>query len=67
MTPREWGKLQGFINYAFIENGVDTFSFPEGISDTQQYKLFGNSVSIPVIHEMAKYMIERLDEFYGDE
>ena len=67
MTPREWGKLQGFINYAFIENGVDTFSFPEGISDTQQYKLFGNSVSIPVIHEMAKYMIERLDEFYDDE
>lgn len=61
------GKLQGFINYAFIENGVDTFSFPEGISETQQYKLFGNSVSIPVIYEMAKYMIKRLDEFYGDE
>ena len=29
MTPVEWGKLQGFINYAFIEDGVDTFSFPK--------------------------------------
>ncbi|MEG0826516.1 MAG: DNA (cytosine-5-)-methyltransferase [Bacilli bacterium] len=67
MTPTEWGKLQGFINYGFIENMVDTFSFPEGISDTQQYKLFGNSVSIPVIKAMAEYMIERLDDFYGNE
>lgn len=65
MTPTEWGKLQGFINYAFIENGEDKFSFPSEISDTQKYKMFGNSVSIPVIKEMAKYMIERLDDFYG--
>ena len=50
-----------------MENGVDKFSFPEGISDTQQYKLFGNSVSIPVIKAMADYMIERLDDFYGNE
>ena len=28
MTPREWGKLQGFIGYAFMEDGEDTFSFP---------------------------------------
>lgn len=67
MTPTEWGKLQGFINYGFMENGIDKFSFPEGISDTQQYKLFGNSVSIPVIKAMAEYMIERLDDFYGNE
>ena len=68
MTPTEWGKLQGFINFAFKDKkGTDNFSFPEGISDTQQYKLFGNSVSIPVIHELAKYMIERLDDFYGNE
>ena len=67
MTPTEWGKLQGFINYGFVENGVDKFSFPKGISDTQQYKLFGNSVSIPVIKAMAEYMIERLDDFYGNE
>ena len=32
------------------------------VSVTQQYKLFGNSVSIPVIEEMAKYMYKRLEE-----
>lgn len=58
MTPREWGKLQGFINYAFIENNVDTFSFPESISDCQKYKQFGNSVTIPVIETMAEFMVD---------
>lgn len=55
MTPMEWGKLQGFVNYAFIDKktGRDTFTFPSNVSDTQQYKLFGNSVTIPVIKEMA--------------
>lgn len=62
MTPNEWGKLQGFIGYGFKENGKENFSFPETVSVTQQYKLFGNSVSIPVIEEMAKYMYERLEE-----
>ena len=61
MTPREWGKLQGFINYAFMENGVDTFSFPEEISEAQQYKQFGNSVTIPVIKTMADYMLKCFD------
>lgn len=66
MTPTEWGRLQGFINYAFIDkNGIDTFKLPDSISNTQRYKLFGNSVCIPVIESMAKYMIERLDFFYG--
>ena len=58
MTPREWGKLQGFIGYAFVEDGVDTFSFPDGISDCQKYKQFGNSVTIPVIETMAEFMTE---------
>lgn len=62
MTPNEWGKLQGFIGYGFKEGGEEKFSFPKTISVTQQYKLFGNSVSIPVIEEMAKYMYERLEE-----
>ena len=54
MTPTEWGKLQGFINYAFLdEDGGEGFSFPEGISDTQQYKQFGNSVTIPAVEEIA--------------
>lgn len=56
MTPREWGKLQGFINYAFVIDGVDTFSFPEGITNCQKYKQFGNSVTIPVIQTMAEFM-----------
>ena len=58
MTPREWGKLQGFINYAFLdENGVDHFSFPPEVSPVQQYKQFGNSVTIPVIETMAEFMV----------
>jgi len=56
MTPREWGKLQGFINYAFMNDGVDEFTFPNGISDCQKYKQFGNSVTIPVIETMAQYI-----------
>ena len=58
MTPREWGKLQGFINYAFLdEHGNDLFMFPEGMSMQQQYKQFGNSVTIPVIETMAEFMV----------
>lgn len=65
MTPREWGKLQGFINYAFIDaDGNDNFSFPENISDTQQYKQFGNSVTIPVIEAMANHMLKILDQLH---
>jgi len=63
MTPLEWAKLQGFKDYAFIENGIDTFSFPKKVSETQQYKQLGNSVSIPVIEELAKYIYNILEEF----
>ena len=57
MTPREWGKLQGFINYAFIDkNGNDRFSFPIGIANGQQYKQFGNAVTIPAVEKMALFM-----------
>jgi DNA (cytosine-5-)-methyltransferase len=59
MTPSEWGKLQGFVGYAFLdEEGEERFHFPEGMVRTQQYKQFGNSVTIPVIEEMAFYMLE---------
>lgn len=66
MTPMEWGKLQGFVNYAFIDkdSGTDTFSFPKDVSDTQQYKLFGNSVTIPAIKEMAKVVLNTLNTYY---
>lgn len=58
MTPTEWGRLQGFIGYAFLdENGHETFSFPENTTRTQQYKQFGNSVTIPVIEELAHFML----------
>ena len=57
MTPEEWGKLQGFINYAFLdEAGNEEFVFPEGIPNLQKYKQFGNSVTIPVIEEMANFI-----------
>lgn len=61
MKPEEWGKLQGFIGYAFMNNGKDLFSFPTSISKTQQYKQFGNSVAVPVIEEIAKEIINTLD------
>lgn len=62
MTPDEWGRLQGFIGYAFKDqNGDDGFSFPEGTTDGQKYKQFGNSVSIPVIRSMAEFMLECFD------
>ena len=60
MTPREWGKLQGFINYGFIENGEERFKFPSSISLSQQYKQLGNSVTIPVIETMANFILECL-------
>ncbi len=58
MTPREWGKLQGFINYAFInpKTGKDEFSFPAKMADGPKYKQFGNAVTIPAVEEMAKFM-----------
>lgn len=63
MTPTEWGRLQGFIGYAFVdENGIDHFRFPEKTSDSQKYKQFGNSVSIPVIEEMAEFMLKCFDK-----
>lgn len=59
MTPTEWGRLQGFIGYGFLgKDGRETFSFPEGTTDGQKYKQFGNSVSIPVIKSMAEFMLE---------
>lgn len=67
MTPTEWGKLQGFINYAFINSdGDDLFSFPEQVPDAQKYKQFGNSVTIPAIEEMAHFMQNCLDILSAD-
>lgn len=82
MTPTEWGRLQGFIGYAFVDkDGVDTFSFPQEVSDVQKFKQLGNSVTIPVVEEFAKFIQcccneiykrlstveKRLFEMYGNE
>ena len=57
MTPTEWGRLQGFIGYGFLDkDGKEQFSFPKSIPMTQQYKQLGNSVTIPVIEEMALFI-----------
>lgn len=57
MTPREWVKLQGFINQGFMnKDGEDTFLFLDGVEKAQQYKQFGNAVTIPAVEEMVKFM-----------
>ncbi len=62
MTSIEWGKLQGFIGYGFLdENKNDKFTLPPNVSKTQLYKQFGNSVTIPVIEQMAIFMKECID------
>ena len=61
MTPTEWGRLQGFIGYGFVDDdGVDHFEFPDNIPEGQRYKQFGNSVSIPVIERMADFIYDRI-------
>ena len=49
LTPLEARKLQGF---------PDDFQIP--VSDNQAYKQFGNAVSVPVIREIAKNIIKKL-------
>lgn len=71
MTPDEWGKLQGFVGYGFLdENGIDRFSFPKKLSNQQRYKQLGNSVSIPVIEEMAVFIkkcLEIMEKDFSEE
>lgn len=49
MTPREWARLQGFLE-----------SFKLVVSDVQAYKQFGNSVAIPVVEAVAEQVIKTL-------
>ena len=51
LTPRECARLQGF---------PDTFKIP--VSDTQAYKQFGNSVVVPLMAEIAKLVVMRLEQ-----
>jgi len=53
ITPREAARLQGF---------PEDFIIP--VSDTQAYRQFGNSVSVPVITELAKSIYNSLNKKY---
>ena len=45
LTPRECLRFQGF---------PDSFGFPATVSLEQRYKQIGNSVSVPVIKQIAQ-------------
>ena len=67
MTPSEWGRLQGFVGYAFLnEDGTDRFSFPDEVPNVQRFKQLGNSVTIPVVEEFARYIQECCNLMYDD-
>lgn len=55
LTPRECARLQGF---------PEEFIIP--VSDSQAYKQFGNSVSVPVIEAIAKNMITSLEKYTNE-
>lgn len=50
LTPLETWRLQGFPDWAFER------SREAGLSDSQLYKQAGNSVTVPVINEIADRM-----------
>ena len=52
LTPRECARIQGF---------PDQFNV-SAVSDVQIYKQFGNSVSVPVIKEIGKLLIDIINE-----
>lgn len=54
LTPRECAKLQGF---------PEEFVIP--VSDTQAYRQFGNSVSVPVVELIAKNMVDAIEKSGG--
>ena len=56
LTPRECARIQGF---------PDEFNV-SAVSDVQIYKQFGNSVSVPVIKEIAKNIIKIINNFSED-
>lgn len=52
LTPREAFNGQGYPK---------DFKFPDNISDSQLYKQAGNSVTVPVIHRIAKNIIKSMN------
>lgn len=55
LTPRECARLQGF---------PDSFVIP--VSDTQAYRQFGNSVTVPVVRAVASLVKESLNTWTLD-
>lgn len=51
LTPRECARLQGF---------PDNFKIP--VSDTQAYRQFGNSVVVPLMTDVAKLIVDKVQE-----
>ena len=51
LTPRECARLMGF---------PESFIIP--VSDTQAYRQFGNSVVVPLMSEVAKLIVRRLED-----
>lgn len=51
LTPHECWRLQGFPDWAFDK------AKKAGISNSQLYKQAGNSVTVPVIYEIAKRLV----------
>lgn len=51
LTPRECARLQGFSD-----------SFKIVVSDTQAYRQFGNSVVVPLMTDVAKLVVAKLEE-----
>jgi DNA (cytosine-5)-methyltransferase 1 len=60
LTPRECARLMGFDR-----SGADPMKIK--VSDTQAYKQFGNSVVVPVVEAVAKYMEASLRRAVADE
>ncbi|MFC5465958.1 DNA (cytosine-5-)-methyltransferase [Lederbergia graminis] len=54
LTPKECARLQGFPK---------KFVIP--VSDTQAYRQFGNSVSVPVVEAIAKNMVDAIEKSVG--
>ena len=55
LTPRECARLQGF---------PDSFKIP--VSDTQAYRQFGNSVVVPLMSDVAKLIVVKLEQLDTD-
>ncbi len=51
LTPRECARLQGF---------PDDFKIP--VSDTQAYRQFGNSVVVPLMTDVAKLVVAKIQD-----